>query len=120
MRRFLIAASVLGLSALPAVAADDMMAGYYGNTVVATSPMGESHTWYNADHTFETKLMSYDLKGKWSIDDKGQLCRNYDAPPPGLPNPLCTAWEAHKAGDKWTVTTGNGQTRDISLVKGQV
>jgi hypothetical protein len=33
MKRSLIVASVLTLAAAPAFASDDMMAGYYGNTV---------------------------------------------------------------------------------------
>jgi hypothetical protein len=108
--------SALFLSA--GFAADDMMANYYGNTVLASGPAGISHSYYRADHTFETKLGAMDLKGTWSVDDKGQLCRIYDAgSPPGIPKPLCTAWSAHAVGESWSMTLGRS-TRQMSLVKG--
>ena len=74
--------------------ADDIMAGLYGNTIVSKSTMGEVHAHYKADHTFDgtasSAMGSMDLKGTWVLDDKGQLCRTYDTPPPGVTNPLCT------------------------------
>ncbi|MBV9043621.1 MAG: hypothetical protein JO167_06270 [Alphaproteobacteria bacterium] len=120
MRTFLIAASVLTLAAAPAFAGDEVMAGYYGNTVIGTSQMGESHTHYKADHTFDVALSSpmgsFTGKGTWKIDG-ANLCRTYEQPPPGLPNPFCIPAEAHKPGDKWTVTYG-GQSRDVTMVEG--
>jgi hypothetical protein len=56
---------------------------------------------------------SMDLKGTWALDDKGQLCRTYETPPPGVTNPLCTPWTAHKVGDTWTLGD-----RSITLVQG--
>jgi hypothetical protein len=121
MRGFVFGAAALLASTSLALAADDVMAGYYGNTVVSKSAMGESHTHYKADHTFNGTasgmMGSMDLKGTWKVDDKGQLCRTYESAPPGMPNPLCTPWEAHKAGDTWTMQMGN-QSRTISLVSG--
>jgi hypothetical protein len=122
MRRILLAVSALTLLAAPAVAADDMMAGFYGNTAIVTGGMVESHTHYRADHTFDVSAtamgMSYNFKGTWKIDDKGQLCRTYaDPAPPNTPNPLCTPAEAHKVGDTWTVTA-NGNTRTVTLKAG--
>jgi hypothetical protein len=103
------------------LAADDVMAGYYGNTVVSSGGMGEAHTHYKADHTFDVSMsamgQTFNGKGTWSIDDKGQLCRNYETPPPGMPNPLCIPAEAHKVGDAWSVTI-NGQTRNLTLKAG--
>jgi hypothetical protein len=120
MRRVLIAAAVIGLAAAPAFAADDLMAGYYGNTVVGTSAMGESHTHYRADHTFDVSLSgamgSFATKGTWEIKD-GQLCRTYEQLPPGMTNPVCIAAEAHKPGDNWTVTL-NGQSRALTMKAG--
>jgi hypothetical protein len=39
-------------------AADDMMAGFYGNTVVSVGGALESHTHYRADHTFDVTATS--------------------------------------------------------------
>jgi hypothetical protein len=122
MRKILIATSVFALCATPVFAADDVMAGFYGNTAVASGGMIESHTHYRADHTFDITAHAmgtdYVFKGTWKIDDKGQLCRTYaDPAPPNTPNPLCTPIEAHKVGDTWTVTM-NGNTRTITLKAG--
>ncbi len=94
------------------------MAGYYGNTTIATGGMAETHTIYSADHTFVMKVPTFGLefKGTWSIAG-GLLCRTFESPPPGVTNPLCTPIEAHKVGDTWTVTTGS-ETRTVTLVKG--
>jgi hypothetical protein len=60
---------------------------------------------------------SFNDKGTWKIDDKGQLCRTYEAPPPGMPNPLCIPAASHKVGESWTVTV-NGSTRLMTLKAG--
>ena len=107
MRSLFLAAVAAMLLATPALAADDVMAGFYGNTVVSTSQLGESHTHYKADHTFDVTLTgamgTFTGKGTWEAKD-GQLCRTYDQPPPGLPNPFCIPIAAHKVGDSWTVS----------------
>jgi hypothetical protein len=122
MRKILIAASALALCAGPAFAADDVMAGYYGNTLVATGGIAESHTHYKADHTFDLTAtamgQNYSFKGTWAIDAKGELCRTYaDPAPPNTPNPLCTPIAAHKVGDTWSMTM-NGNTRTLTLKAG--
>ncbi len=121
MRRILIAASALALYAGAAFAADDIMAGTYGNTVISTGGGIESRTHYRADHTFDAAFsagaQSLATKGTWSIDGTGQLCRVYDTPPPGITNPVCIPGAAHKVGDTWTVTV-NGVARDVKLVAG--
>jgi hypothetical protein len=118
MRSFVIGAAVLCASASLAFAGDDVMTNYFGNTVVSKGTMGETHVQYKPDHTFSgnasSMLGSMDLKGTWKIDDKGQLCRTYDTPPPGVSNPLCTEWAAHKVGDTWTM---NGRTITLSQGK---
>jgi hypothetical protein len=122
MHKILIATSVFALCATPVFAADDVMAGFYGNTAVASGGMVESHTHYRADHTFDVSAtamgQSYNFKGTWAIDGSGQLCRTYvGGAPPNSPNPLCTPIEAHKVGDTWTVTM-NGNTRTVTLKAG--
>ncbi len=121
MRSYAFGAAVLVASSSLALAADDVMAGYYGNTVISKGAMGETHIHYKPDHSFNgsasSMLGSMDLKGTWKIDDKGQLCRNYETAPPGVPNPLCTPAAAHKAGETWTMQIGSS-TRTITLVQG--
>ncbi len=120
-RMFLAATAAAALCAAPAFAAEDMMAGFYGNTVVSVGGVLESHTHYRPDHTFDLTAtamgQTFNGKGTWAIDDKGQLCRTYETPPPGVPNPLCIPAEAHKVGDSWTATV-NGQPRSMSLKAG--
>jgi hypothetical protein len=103
--RFILAASGALALSTAAIAADDIMANYYGNTVIGKSAMGQSHTHYRANHTFDAALSndqgSMETDGTWALNDKGEICRTYNTPVPGLPNPLCNAWAAHKVGDSW-------------------
>jgi hypothetical protein len=116
MRAFVLGAAAL-LATTSLAFADDIMAGYYGNTVIAKSAMSEIHMHYKADHTFDgtgsSMMGSMALKGTWTLDAKGQLCRTYETPPPGVINPLCTPWSAHKVGETWTMND-----RTITLVAG--
>jgi hypothetical protein len=122
MRKISIAAGVLALAAAPAVAADDIMANTYGNTVISTGGIAEVHTHFRADHSFDmtasTILGSRSFKGTWALDGKGNLCRTFvgDAPP-NTANPLCTPFAPHKVGETWTATA-NGQTRTVTLKAG--
>lgn len=117
MRLFLFGVAVLLAVSSAASAADDMMANTYGNTLVLVGANGmESHTYYNADHTFSGKVpsMGFEYKGTWAIDDKGELCRTFDPPVPGRTNPDCGPLENHAVGDKWTGADGT----TITLVQG--
>jgi opacity protein-like surface antigen len=118
MRSFLLAASLVALTAAPAFAADDMMAPYYGNTVIATGGMADTHSNYNADHSFVMNVPSLHMtfKGTWKLDG-GNMCRTFDSPPPGAPNPLCVPMTSHKVGDNWTVTI-DGKSRAMTLAPG--
>ena len=120
MRTILIAATVLLLGAAPALAGDDVMANFYGNTVVSTGAAGESHTHYKPDHTFDVTMTSamgsMSTKGTWSVAD-GKLCRTYEQLAPGMTNPVCTPAESHALGETWTVTIG-GQVRTGTLKPG--
>ena len=121
MRKMLIAAAALMMSGGAALAADDVMAGFYGNTAISTGGGIESRTHYRADHSFDSAFsaggQSLATKGTWSIDGTGKLCRVYDTPPPGITNPSCIPGDAHKVGDRWTVTV-NGVARDVTMVAG--
>jgi hypothetical protein len=118
MRSIFLAASLLAISASSSFAADDVMAGYFGNTVIATGGMADTHSYYNADHTFLTKAPAFgvEYKGTWKFDGTN-LCRTYETTPPGITNPFCTPWAAHKVGDSWTMSAA-GQSRTVTLVKG--
>ncbi|MBS0470723.1 MAG: hypothetical protein JSR60_06600 [Proteobacteria bacterium] len=121
MRKLILAAALVAFAG-SASAADDMMAGYFGNTVVATGGPATSSTHFRADHSFDVigSMMGFtkSFKGTWELKGN-QLCRTYVGDqPPGLPsNPFCTPWDAHKAGDTWTVTF-NGSTRTLTLKPG--
>ena len=120
MKRLLLAASLAVLGAAPALAADDVMAGFYGNTAVATGGPAEIHAHYRADHTFDfvasMMLMSRTFKGTWALDGKGNICRTFVGDvPPGTTNPNCVPVAARKVGDTWKSQDG---TRTITLKAG--
>ena len=114
--------SVAILTAAPAWAADDVMASFYGNTVVSTGGIAEVHTHYRPDHSFDmvASRMGFSrvFKGTWAIDAKNNLCRTFvgDAPP-DTPNPLCLPFTPHKVGESWTVDV-NGSSRTATLKAG--
>jgi hypothetical protein len=118
MRSVLLSLSLLTLAAPAALAGDDVMAGYYGNTAIAKGGVADTHTVYSADHTFDMRVPAFgmDFKGTWQVDG-GTLCRTYEKTPPGVANPFCTPIEAHKVGDTWSVTL-DGKTRTVTLVQG--
>jgi len=120
MSKFLIAASFAALCAATALAADDVMAAFYGNTIVSTGGSVEFHTHYRADHTFDLvgsmMLMSHTFKGTWTTDGRGNLCRTFigDAPP-DTPNPNCSPLVPRKVGDSWK---SKDNTRTLTLKSG--
>jgi hypothetical protein len=120
MRTIVLAAALI-LSPAAAMAAGDVMSGYYGNTVITRTNQGESHIHYRADHKFDgsahNTVGSMDLTGSWTIDDEGQLCRTYDTPPPGITNPSCSPIAAHSPGETWSDSV-DGQTRALTLAPG--
>jgi hypothetical protein len=122
MRGILSVTAMLLLCSASALAADDVVAGFYGNTVVVTGDAFQARVHYRVDHTLDVSGtasgQAFSTKGTWKIDDKGQLCRSYETTPPTMTNPLCTDATAHKVGDTWSVTTPTGVSRSISLVAG--
>ena len=121
MRRIFGATFALALCVTPVLAADDPMAGFYGNTLVVTGDGFQAHVHYRADHTLDmsgtASGQAFSTKGTWTIDDKGQICRSYDKTPPTMTNPFCSPATPHKVGDSWSVTTPAG-SRSITLVAG--
>lgn len=124
MRALLLGAAILIGATSIAMAGDDPMANYYGNTVVTKTQNGESRSHYKKDGTMDAVLSgpmgSITLNGTWKYDDRqGQLCRTYSNVPAMVPiqNPFCSPWEAHKVGDSWTITI-RGESRTVTLVQG--
>lgn len=122
MRNIVYAAAVVLLSSAPAIAADDAMAGLYGNTIVVTGDAFQAHAHYRANHTLDisgtASGQAFSTTGSWKIDDKGQICRSYKKTVPTMANPLCTPAAAHKVGDTWTATSIAGGSRNVTLVAG--
>jgi hypothetical protein len=120
MRKMLTAAGIFILATTPAFAAD-LMAGYYGNTVALTGKDLVVRVHYRADHTLDvagTRAgQAFSSKGTWKID-KGQICRTYETPPPGVPNPFCSPAASHKVGDTWSMPAAGGGTNEAKLVAG--
>ena len=120
MNKYLIAASFVALFASPTFADDDVMAGFYGNTVVSTGGSATIRTHYRPDHTFDfvgsMMFISRTFRGTWALDDKGNICRTYvgDAPP-DTPNPNCTPVVARKIGEVWKSKDGK---RTLTLKAG--
>src|SRR5258707_14981018 len=106
MKTVALGFSLALVAAVPAFADDaaDPMANYYGNTVVVVNAKGiESHTHYNADHTFEgvAPAFNYHYKGTWEITPDGKLCNTFDPVPPGVTNPDCKPLGPVAVGDSW-------------------
>lgn len=112
---------VLGMAALLVSTsfgcAEGLMAGYFGNTVVATTAEGELHIHYRADHTFDASGTNAGgpiaFKGTWSFNKKGALCLIRDTAPPKA-EPNCEDWYVHAVGDSWEM---NGVA--FTLVEGE-
>ena len=119
----LVAMSVAGA----AMAADDPMAGTYGNTVVVTNAKGETtKLWIAKDGTFKGESAKGDkFSGKWTLKDNNkQYCSTADLPanaPAGTPAPKETCTElagVHKAGDKWEQKDAAGENVALEIKAG--
>jgi hypothetical protein len=127
MRYAVLAIGLMLGSSSAALAGDEIMANYFGNTIIATSQAGELRVHYKPDHSFsgraEGPVGKYDIRGTWKFDGQGNLCRTYSTNgsdlPPGLPNPYCAPWSAHNVGDVWTVVGQDGKTAEVKLVAGR-
>jgi len=127
MRHAALAIGLLLGSGSNALAGEEIMANYFGNTVIATSQAGELRVHYKPDHSFsgraEGPMGKYDIKGTWNFDAQGNLCRSYSTNgsdlPPGMPNPYCAPWAAHKVGESWMVVGQDGKSAQVKLVEGR-
>lgn len=122
MKRILAGMVVAALGVSMAVAADDPMAGRYGNTVVTTSADGKEagRSYYNADGTFSRKTAAGEIKGTWKLDgDKLCLTQTEPAPPAGAPATCIPANGGKKVGDSWDVTLPDGTKLKATLQQGR-
>jgi hypothetical protein len=113
------AALLLGIPAL-AMAADagDTCASLYGNTLVSVDGGIESHFWYKPDHTFTGSVPQFyfRLKGTWSQNPDGTICRVFDPPLPMVKNPDCGPVLVHKPGDSETDAHGDSEKLVAGIV----
>ena len=111
------------LAVLPVLAAEDPLAGLYGNTLISERTIGISpqggaaHVWLERDRTY----ISFDVStggrsGTYAVKKEGsrwQLCLNYPVPI----GTRCYPIEPHKVGDTWI--SNDGDTFGInSVVRG--
>lgn len=97
--------------AASSAAANDQLLPLYGNTLITTDDGIVSHFWYKSDHTFTGTVpaYSYPLKGSWTENGDGTICRNFDPPLPKVKNPDCGAILVRKVGDKQTDAQGHSE-----------
>jgi hypothetical protein len=110
-----------------AIAADDPMAGAYGNTVVVTNAKGEkTKLWIAKDGTFKGENAKGEkFAGKWALKENNtKYCSTVELPanaPKDTPAPKesCSEFKgAHKAGDKWEQADVDGQKITVEIVAG--
>ncbi len=99
-------AALLFLAALPfivtkALAGNDVLVNFYGNTLISMDGGIKSYFWYKPDHTFTGSVPAYylALKGTWSQSADGTICRVFDPPLPTMDNPDCGPMLVHNVGD---------------------
>ena len=121
------------LTAFSARAAEDPVAGYYGNTLHCSGSFWDCRIWFNKDHSY-TSLARVVLpntgprplfnmeEGTWAV--KGEnICRQ----PKGEPDPAknsCNFPQLNmhelnrKLGDKWTGVARDGSEEHFELLPG--
>src|SRR5882672_1460556 len=90
-----------GAFATPALA-DDPLANYYGNTLVAKGAHDDWQVWYLPDHTYTAEFNDHPISGTWSIE--GDKVCLYQITPTPVPDtlPRCYPVQTHKVGESWT------------------
>jgi hypothetical protein len=90
---------------------NDILANFYGNTLITVDNGIKTYFYYNADHTFTGKVPQFYfvLKGTWSVNDKGEVCRIFDPLPPMLTNPDCGPMLVSKVGEVGRDGTGHAE-----------
>lgn len=106
--------------AAPAAANDELMAGFYDNTVVVSLPNGNVlQFWFDPDNTFET---SDGLVGSWRTDaDTQAVCITMETEPgtSGTPEACYPLGGVRQPGDTFTVKTPDGVSRTATIELGR-
>lgn len=116
MKSMFAGAAALALLAAPAALADDIGAGYLGNTVVVSYDDGREVSWFfESDGTFTN---SDGLTGSYTVDGV-TLC--FSAETDAGTAEFCT--ESYNpdaaAGDSWTDTGDDGTTFGVRIDAGR-
>lgn len=87
------------------------LSAFFGNTLITRDDGITAHFYYNEDHTFTGTVPAFQfaLKGTWSLNDKGEVCRVFDPLPPTVHNPDCGMMMVHAVGEKKIDATGHGE-----------
>lgn len=120
--KLILAAVAFAASAVVALAAEDPMAGRYGNTVVTTTADGKEagRSYYDADGKFSRTTPAGTVKGTWKLDgDKVCITQTEPAPAAGATPTCIPANGGKKAGDSWDVTLPDGTKLKATLQKGR-
>ena len=107
MRRIGLALAAAALASTAALAGDEVMAPYVGNTLTATDAAGRvTKVYYGANRTWAAIGPGGRSKGTWSIQNGDELCvkQTDPKPPENIQAPPCLKLEPRKVGDSWTWT----------------
>lgn len=121
MKRALLILAGFYLSIGPALAADDPLAAFYGNTVVVKAAGGsETRIHYKDDQTYSlSDTERGDASGTWAIEGD-KLCMAQTEPKPAEgQEKLCVPSPAgKKVGDSWDDKTPDGEQISVTIVEG--
>ena len=117
MKSFILSVALAAVCITSAVAADDPVAGRYGNTTIVTTATGRVvKIWYEPDHTVTWMTGPITRQGTWAMEGT-MMCITLQDPPGGMPAKSCNPYTAHKIGDTWSVNEGPAKL-DLQLVAG--
>jgi hypothetical protein len=122
MKRILLAASVLALSA--GVAHADPYANLYGNSLSMTGADGTKSTVYiNQDMSWESHLANGTvLKGTYAWKDATTACFTVVTPPPKSADMATNCYAAqagHNVGETWTMNGPDGKPNTLTIIAGR-
>lgn len=102
-----------------ALAADDPMASFYGNTVKVSGAGGERIVHINKDGTYDSVAGATTVKGTWAAAGDQTCFSQTDPAPAAEAKPYCVANANRAVGDSWDLTAPDGSTEKATLVAGQ-
>jgi hypothetical protein len=117
VKRIGLALAAVALVTTAAIAGDEVMAPYVGNTLSATDSAGRvTKVYYGADHTWAAVGPQGRSKGTWSIQNGNELCvkQSEPKPPENIEAPPCLKVEPRKVGESW-LWTPPGATGPMTL-----